>query len=283
MREALIVVLGCATAAVLLSWVFFRRYAINRPPIGVFNARDVAVMIGGILLVPFLYLALPRWLVGGLLALGMLSAVYLLWEAMLRAGWAVWLATLLLAAADLGTRLVFGAASPWFFAANDLVLVLAIVGLTNLWAQSGMRARDIALLAGLLAIYDVLATWQFLQMDALFGRIAGLPFAPLIAWPAGAGGLWLGIGVGDLLLAAVLPLVMRKAFGRAAGISALAVNLGGIAGVLGLALVGALHASFPVMIVLGPLSITQYVYWRRRGPERTTRHYLLAEPLRAIG
>jgi hypothetical protein len=39
---------------------------------------------------------------------------------------------------------------------------------------------------------------------------------------------------------------------------------------------------FPVMIVLGPLMITQDIYWwRRRGPERTTWKYLQAEPLPA--
>jgi hypothetical protein len=35
---------------------------------------------------------------------------------------------------------------------------------------------------------------------------------------------------------------------------------------------------FPVMVILGPLMVAQYLYWRRRhGPERTTRQYRLAE------
>ena len=36
---------------------------------------------------------------------------------------------------------------------------------------------------------------------------------------------------------------------------------------------------FSVMVVLGPLMIAQYTYWRRCGPERTTVQYLRAEPL----
>ncbi len=37
---------------------------------------------------------------------------------------------------------------------------------------------------------------------------------------------------------------------------------------------------FPVMIVLGPLMVAQYLFWRRRkGPERKTWQYLQAEPL----
>ncbi len=35
---------------------------------------------------------------------------------------------------------------------------------------------------------------------------------------------------------------------------------------------------FPLMVVLGPLMLLQYAYWHRRGPERTTREYLAAEP-----
>jgi hypothetical protein len=41
-----------------------------------------------------------------------------------------------------------------------------------------------------------------------------------------------------------------------------------------------LDGTFPVMTVLGPLMVLQYLWWSRRlGPERTTRAYLLAEPL----
>jgi hypothetical protein len=39
-------------------------------------------------------------------------------------------------------------------------------------------------------------------------------------------------------------------------------------------------ATFPVMVVLGPLMLLQYAFWRRRlGVERTTWQYLEAEPL----
>jgi hypothetical protein len=53
------------------------------------------------------------------------------------------------------------------------------------------------------------------------------------------------------------------------------VALGAIAALLALPLAG----TFPVMVVLGPLMVIQYVWWiRRRGTERTTRQYLQAEP-----
>jgi hypothetical protein len=84
--------------------------------------------------------------------------------------------------------------------------------------------------------------------------------------------------MGDLLLATVFPLVMRKAFGRAAGMMAATISLALIALLLALAVMRLLPALFPVMIVLGPLILVQYGYWRgRRGRERTTWQYLQAE------
>jgi hypothetical protein len=278
---AFFVVLGYAVGAILLSWLYFRRYQITRPPVGVFNRWDITIMIGGIVMVPYLYLILPRWIVAGLLLLGVLSALYFMCEPVLRSAWAIWLATIIMAGADLGAALAFGTTSTPFFVVNNSVLTLVMVGLTNLWSQSGMQARDVALLASGLAIYDFIATWQLSLMTDLFSRLVGFPFAPLVAWHADNTGRWLGIGVGDLLLAAVFPLVMRKAFGRASGSVALAISLGVIGAVLALPILGVVHATFPVMIVLGPLIVLQYICWRhQRGAERTTWQYLRAEPHR---
>jgi hypothetical protein len=86
--------------------------------------------------------------------------------------------------------------------------------------------------------------------------------------------------LGDLLLASAFPLVMRKAFGLAAGMTALAINLGVIGVLLVLPTLGIVHRTFPVMIVLGPLMVAQYAYWRRRrGAERMMWQYWQAEPL----
>ena len=63
MIVALCVILLHTAATILLGWGYFRRYAVTRPPIGVFNIWDVMVMMGGIILVPYLYLLLPIWLV----------------------------------------------------------------------------------------------------------------------------------------------------------------------------------------------------------------------------
>jgi hypothetical protein len=39
------------------------------------------------------------------------------------------------------------------------------------------------------------------------------------------------------------------------------------------------RATIPAMVALGPLTVAQYLGWRRRGRERTTWEYLQAEPL----
>lgn len=290
MTLAILVVLAHTAAAMLLGWLYFRRYAIQRPPIGVFNLWDVAFMLGGIILVPYLYLWLPLWFVAGLLGLGALSILYFLLEPVLHTRWLIWLIVFGVLGTEVGAAWWFGGQNVIFSALNNLVQLLVVVGVTNTWAQSGMKARDAAILGAALIVYDFLFTSVLTVMSDLFIRLASLPFAPIVAWRISSDGQaqgdaaqWLAIGLGDLLLAAVFPLVMRKAYGRYAGIMALALNLSALVVLLALPLVGLLADIFPVMVVLGPLMGLQYLYWRRRcGPERTTRQYLQAEPLAGI-
>jgi hypothetical protein len=277
---AYLVILGHTAVALVLGWLYFRRYRVTRPPVGVINLADVAMMVGGIILIPYLYLALPPWLVGALLALGTLSVLYFTAEPILRTGWSIWLAVGILAAADVGAALRFGAASMPFFVVNNAALIVVAVGIANLWAQSVMKARDLAVLGAALTLYDFVFTTQLPLMGDLVGRLAELPFAPLVAWPVGGDGRWLGIGLGDLLLATAFPLVMHKAFGRAAGLAALSIALGTLAVVLALPERALGWETFPVMLMLGPLIVLQYALWaHRRRRERTTWEYLQAEPL----
>jgi hypothetical protein len=272
------VVLGFSASALLLGWAYFRNYQLGRPSIGVINLADVAIMIGVIVLIPYLYLALPLWVVAAILTVAMVGILYFTAEPLLRARWATWVVTLLLLGSDIGTNLHFGATSTTFSLVNDTVLVLATVGVANLWAQSGMKARDVAVLGGALALYDLIATSLRPLMTDLIWRLATIPFAPVVTWGVGSDRLL--IGLGDLLLATVFPLVMRKAFGRSAGIAAMIMNLGTIAGMLAFLVLAKAEMALPVMTGLGPLMVLQYVYWmRKRGAERTTWQYLQAEPL----
>jgi hypothetical protein len=164
--------------------------------------------------------------------------------------------------------------SDGFLAVNNFVLVVLIIGVTNMWAQSGMKARDATLLGAFLTVYDWIATSQFTLTATMYTRLTDLPLAPMLSW--GSRSTAMGIGLGDVLMATVFPLVMRKAFGHRAGITAMVIALCAIGTMLALPLQGI----FPAMVVLGPLMVLQYLYWRRQhGPERTTWQYLQEEPL----
>ncbi len=269
-----LVVLGCAACTLMVSWAYFRRYRVSRPPIGVFNLQDITVMIPLLILVPVLYLLLPLWLTAALWLLVTLSLLAFTWEPLVRAHWATWLLAVTLLLVDSGAAFFWGTRHNAFFAINNTVLLVLVVGMTNLWAQSGMKARDTALLGILLAVYDFISTAQLPLMDDLLARLSALPLAPLMAWSSDH--TLPSLGLGDLLLAGVFPLVMRKAFGRPAGLVALGLTLATIGTLLALPVQG----EFPLMVVLGPLMGLQYLLWRRRrGQERTTWHYLLEEPL----
>ena len=273
------IVVGQAISTVGLGWLYFRRWQVTRPPIGVFNLADVLIMLGGIVLIPLLYLALPSWLLAGLLALGALSAFYFALEPILRSQALLWSLVVLAAAGEWAVLAYVGPTSTGYFLVNNPVLVVGVVGVANLWAQSGMRARDAAILGGALTGYDLIATSYLPLMGDLFERVAELSFAPIVGWTAGPDEGSVGIGLGDLLVATVFPLVMRKAYGRAAGLTGLVVCCALLAVVFVIGTLGRI-AIFPVMALLGPAIVVQYAWWARQcGEERTTRQYLLAEPL----
>lgn len=275
------VVSGLVALVVLTGLVYFRRFAMTLPPAGTINLRDIAAALAAIGLVPYLYLALPPPAVALIFGGAVLGILYFTLEPVLRARSAVWAVVLSLVAGDIVLALTLGTGSVAFLVLNNAVLVLVVTGMTNLWAQSGMKARDVAVFAGALAVYDWIATVRLTVMEDLVGRLLSLPFVPLLAWPAGPPARGpAGAGLGDLLVASLFTLVMRKSFGRAAGWLAAGVSLTAIAAILSLFAAGVLTEAVPAMVVLGPLMIAQYLGWRRgRGQERTTGQYLQAEPL----
>jgi hypothetical protein len=275
------IVTGLVALTVLSGGWYFRRYEMTLPAVGIVNLRDVGVMLVGISLLPYLYLALPPAAAAVVFGAAVLGILYFTLEPVLRARWAVWAGSLLLVAGDIALALTAGVASAPFLLLNGAVLVLAVTGVSNLWVQSGMKARDVAVLAGVLAVYDWIATVRLTVTEDLIGRLAGLPFVPLLAWRADAPARGpVGVGVGDLLVATLFTLVMRKAFGSVAGWLAAGVSVATIAVILALLAAGAITTAVPAMVFLGPLMVAQYLGWRRAwGAERTTAQYLEAEPL----
>jgi hypothetical protein len=278
MHTAYPIVLGAGALAALLSWGYFRRFAISRPPIGVMDMRDVAILLTAIVLVPYAYLHLPLAVVELLLAATVASVLWFTLEPVLHRGRLVAVVVTGAIAADIALVTVEGALSDGFLVVNGVLMIVAVVGVSNLWVQSGMGAREVTVLGGALGLYDVVATSQLTLMTDLIGRLSEVPFVPFLAWDA-TGHHGLGVGLGDLLLVSAFPLAMRKSFGRDAGRVALALGIAALAAVLAVIDLGVVEAAVPVMVVLGPLMIAQYAFWARRLPQRTTFEYLRAEPL----
>ena len=274
----LVIVLAGGALAAGLGWGYFRRYAITRPPIGVFNLRDVAVLVTAIAVIPYVYLELPLVVVAALLTFTATGILYFTLEPVLRRRAAVVAVAVAAAGADVTLAITQGTTSNAFLALNDVLMVVAVAGVANLWAQSGMGAREVTALAVALAVYDFVATSQLTLMTDLIGRLSEIPFVPFLAWDT-ASGDGLGVGLGDLLLLTAFPLAMRKSFGRTAGLWGLGVGLAVLAGVLLVIELGAIGEAIPVMVVLGPLMAAQYGFWARRMEPRTTWQYLRAEPL----
>ncbi|AVT30902.1 hypothetical protein C6361_17020 [Plantactinospora sp. BC1] len=281
MPTSFYVVIGIVAATAFAGWWFYRRFTVDRPPIGVVTRSDIAILLALLVLLPYLYLNLPIAVVTVVLAVGTLATMYVTLEPMLRYGWLALTVGLVLIGADIALGVLDGVTATSFLVVNNLVMVIAIVGATNLWAQSGAKARDIALLAAALTGYDVIATWQLSVMTDVMERLATAPLVPIIGWDLGNLATGLRIGLGDVLILTVFPLVMRKAYGRAAGLVALVLGLTIPPILFALLVTGVVTATIPAMVVIGPLVVGQYFWWRRRagGRERTTVEYLRAEPL----
>jgi hypothetical protein len=232
---------------------------------------DVAVMIAVIVLVPYLYVRLPTWLITGLFASGILSIFTAVFKPVMHRRWAVWLAAVGLLGGDVAAWFL-SASSPTYVLINDVVLTLAVAGTTNLWAQSGMKARDVTVLAIFLAGYDLVATSLLPLTTDMLHHLARMPLSPELSW--GVGSQQVALGLGDLLLLTIFPLTLGKAFGPRAATAAMVIETAAIALMMEALTVASVRVSLPVMTALGPLMALQYVYWRnQQGEERTLMEY----------
>ncbi|WP_440065558.1 hypothetical protein [Streptosporangium sp. OZ121] len=264
----IVVIVLIPAAAILLGVLYFLRVRMERPPVGVYTLGDVMIMMTAVLVIPVVYLALPSSAVATVLGLMTVFAIQITLAPLL-SGRVALLVAFGAAALDLVLFLSgSSAATAW----NNVLLLILVIGVCNLYVQSGIKARDVAVFALLLAGYDLVATTMLPMMGDFLRKVIDLPFAPVFAWWGGPQPMV--IGLGDVLMFVLWTLVAFKAFGREAGWSAAGVSLA-LAATLVLAMrTGLLTEPFPLMVPAGPLMALQYLFWRRaRGPERTTAAY----------
>lgn len=258
--------LAALAALISLAALYLRRVRMPRPPVGRFVRSDIAVMTATLVSMPFVYLHLPRTLVTCVFGAVFLGACSLLLGPVMggRRAAAVTLA--------LGGFLLAAHLAGWVparIATGDVLLALAVTGVANLWAQTGMTAGQVAALAALLAPYDLLATGLTSVTERLVHHFAGMPLGPMLAVNDGSSPI--GAGLGDCLMLTLWPLVATKAFGRVAGWCGAVVGLCVMSVVLAGAVTGVVHGGVPLLTGLGPCIVAQYAYWRARcGPERRT-------------
>ncbi|MEU1289743.1 hypothetical protein [Kitasatospora sp. NPDC005856] len=279
---AALAALSAAVAAELaLAARYLARVRMPRPPVGVYTGGDVAVLCAGVVLAPLLYAALPGAAVSAVFGLvGCLAVQFtlapLLAGTRLRPGPWSWAAALTATAATALAALTGhpGAAR----AGSDLMIAVAVVGVANLWAQSGLRSAHTAALAAVLTGYDLAATTLTDTTTRFFAQVQDRPFAPLLALTGGPQPV--AVGLGDLLLLVLYPLVAAKAHGRTAAVTAALTGLLTTSAVSACFAAGWLTTGFPLLTALGPLIVAQHLYWRRRhGGERTTAQWRAGHPL----
>ncbi|MFG3281282.1 hypothetical protein [Streptomyces sp. NPDC048111] len=264
----------CTAALIGGAALYLAKVPMPRPPVGVYATGDIVFLSVGVVVAPLLYLALSGAAVSAVfgLVLGLAVQFTLAPVCGARRSWVLALgATAATVAAALADRPVA------VRVCTDVLLVVAVVGVTNLWAQSGMRPVHVASLAAVLTGYDLLATTLTHVTADFAAQVQGRPFAPMFALTGGAEPV--AVGLGDLLLLVLFPLVAARAFGRRAGLVAAVVGVGVTSAVSLLFALGALTSGFPLLTLLGPLIVAQHLLWTRRYEERRTVAWRAGEPV----
>ncbi|MFG2721187.1 hypothetical protein ACGFW5_23240 [Streptomyces sp. NPDC048416] len=263
---ALVALSACAAAMIAAAAGYFARVPMPRPPVGVYAAGDIAVLSVGVVVAPLLYLSMPGAAVSALFGLVLCLAAQFTLAPLCGGRWS-WL--LALGATALAVAVALTGHAVAVRVCTDVLLAVAVVGVANLWAQSGMRPVHVAAFAAVLTCYDLIATTLTRVTLDFVTQVQGRPFAPMFALTGGSSPV--AVGLGDLLLLVLFPLVATRAFGRRAGFVAAGVGVA-VTGVVSLLFaLGALTAGFPLLTVLGPLIVAQHLVWvRRYGGERST-------------
>jgi hypothetical protein len=266
----LLLQLGLSLVAGVL---YLRRVRIDRPPVGVFNGRDILIVGALLTVLPVVYLHIPTAVLVGTFALLTTAIISFALNPLMgsRSGWAI---AIVLVVVDIAAAHVGRESAPWIFAGiNNLALAVAVVGVGNLWVQSGVRARHVAMLGTGLALYDLVATLALPIMGQFVERISTLPLAPMLTWGSGDGKV--GIGLGDLLFLIVWTLVAEKAFSRRAALAAAALGMVCTFGLFMTFWFDLVNRPLPAMVALGPVAAFHYyIMIRRFERERTFAEYL---------
>ncbi len=247
-------------ATVIGAWGYLARITMPRPPIGVITWGDVLAAMIGLVVMPFAYLHIPVAVVSTLFGLVAFALSQTALSPLLGGRRAV-VASLLLCGGDIAAWRA--APHPLLPAVDGAVLILIVIGTTNLWTQAGMKPKHVAGLAAALTVYDTLATGLSSTTLDFLTKVSDLPFAPMLSVRGGHPPL--GYGLGDCIMLALWPLVAARGYGRSAAVAAIAFDALVMCAVQLCQLAGLIDGPFPLQTVLGPVIIAQFAWWRAHG------------------
>jgi plastocyanin len=278
--QIVVAIIGSLTAAVC-ALAYFRRVALERPPIGTFNTRDLSVLACFIVALPLLYLAIPADVLTAFLVVTFLSALMIALRPLFPAR-RLWTVIPALLAANIvvthGMDDTRGGVQLYWVLTSAVVLVAA-VGIANLYVQGGLQLRQIAWFTLFLAVYDITFTRVIPLTPLLAVALQGRPLDPSVGFAAGSYNA--NVGLGDLLVFCLYTIAAYKGYGRRGAVASLAVItvFGAVAPsvtpLLVPGLFGTTAAAFvPIMTLFGPAAFATYVWLSRTAQERTTAQWL---------
>ena len=282
-----VVVLTGALATAAGSVLYLRRVRLDRPAIGTFNTRDMVILFGFIVVLPVFYLALPGHVLTAFLVLTFASAMSLCLRPFLAP-----LPRRLLIAAVLGSEIVvtytllgteLGLQLYWLL--TNTAVLLAAVGVSNLYVQGGLRLPQVGWFALALAAYDAFFSLVVPLTPALAETFEGRPLNASIGFAAR--GYNANIGLGDLLIYGLFAAAAYKGFGRrgaVAALSAIAVFgalLPSLAPLVttGFNLLGDSGIVVPAQVFFGPAA---FAVARRLARARPPSHPVVVSPAAAL-
>jgi len=268
--------LGTAAAAL----AYFRRVRLDRPAIGAFNSRDLVILAGFIVALPFLYLAVPGPVLTGFLVLTFGSALSIGLRPILAARYRRMLVPGFIGAEIVVTYTLLGTPRglELYWLLTSAIVLVAAMGVSNLYVQGGLRLRQVAGFAVFLAVYDLVFSTVIPLTPQLAAAFEGRPLNASVGWASGRYSA--NIGLGDLLVYCLFVTAAYKAFDRrgAAWAFATVFLFGALAPSAAPMVLSKLGQGtvdvIPAQVFFGPVAFAVTARLYRHHPERTTSQWV---------
>lgn len=264
--------------------LYFRKVRQERPAVGVFNGRDVLVLLFAIAVIPLLFLVLPEIALTITLVIIFSGGMYIGLRLLMRPLY-FWPLAALLVGSDIWVTYSFlGTRLGWqiYWAINSMIILIVAVSVSNLYVQGGMRLRHVAWFSFALAFYDFFFIFVIPLSQKLADRFIGRPLDAAMGFQMGIYNA--NIGLGDLLVFCCFTIAAYKGFGKRGAIVAFLIValFGGILPslaplVIGQVVRGTENITVPAQTFFGPAALVTYLLLARRTKERSMKEWLALE------